>query len=82
MEVLAPLGGIVITVLYFVIALFILYFVIQAAVRNAIDSSEIGEIIRKKYRQNTSDEDFGGGISDFTLPLKIWIQPSGERLTP
>nr|GGG83575.1 hypothetical protein GCM10011398_31450 [Virgibacillus oceani] len=41
--------GFLINLVLYIIGLFILYLIIQAAVRNGIDNSEVGKIIREKY---------------------------------
>jgi len=50
------LGSFIAMLFYIIIPIFILYFVIQAAVRNGIDSSETGKILRERNEQNVSHE--------------------------
>lgn len=40
--------------IYFVVPIFVLYFIVQAAVRNAIDSSEVGRIIKENHYGKSS----------------------------
>ncbi|MGY0694420.1 hypothetical protein ACW2QC_16845 [Virgibacillus sp. FSP13] len=48
--------GAFINLLLYIIGLFVLYLIIQAAVRNAIDNSEVGKIIREKYRNHDGND--------------------------
>ncbi|WP_099157513.1 hypothetical protein [Virgibacillus ndiopensis] len=42
----------IINLVLYIVGLFILYLIIQAAVRSGIDNSEVGKIIREKYGLN------------------------------
>ncbi|WP_442785815.1 hypothetical protein [Lentibacillus sp. Marseille-P4043] len=48
--------GAFINLLLYIIGLFVLYLIIQAAVRNGIDNSKVGKIIREKYRNYDGDD--------------------------
>lgn len=37
--------------LFLIIPMIIIYFIIRLAVRHAIESSDVGQIIRKKYKE-------------------------------
>jgi hypothetical protein len=39
------------SIIFYLISLFVLYLVIQAAVRNGINSSIVGKVMRKKHEQ-------------------------------
>lgn len=49
--------GIFSNIIIFAIFLFILYLVIQAAVRNGIDSSRVGKKLMEKSRNDHSDDE-------------------------
>lgn len=46
----------IIPILFYLLSLFILYLVIQAAVRNGINSSIVGKWMREKYDEESHDE--------------------------
>ncbi|WP_082234613.1 hypothetical protein [Halobacillus massiliensis] len=43
------MGGIGLTIIFYLIGLFILYIIIETAVRRGINSSIIGQYLEKKY---------------------------------
>ena len=58
------------TILLWIVGLFILYVVIFAAVRDGIDKSEIGQLIRTKYTVKdeivtVSDEEIEKELEDY-----------------
>ncbi|MFD1040539.1 hypothetical protein ACFQ3N_19360 [Virgibacillus byunsanensis] len=51
-------GGVIMSLLLYALGLFILYLVIQAAVRNGIDNSEVAKMMREKYGIQKNEEKF------------------------